>query len=166
MRVCEIEELADILDEIRDSGSRIGLVCGCFDILHLGHIELFRFARKHVDVLVVGMDTDRSIRKSKGAGRPIHDLTTRLEQIIELRSVDYAFPIEGEMTFGASDSFSVWRNMLSAIRPHAIISNGEADQYCAAKQKLARESGIQMIVQPRKRQFSSSRVEQLYLESL
>lgn len=165
MRIVELMELVSVLAEKRANGARIGLVCGCFDILHLGHIELFRYARRHVDILVVGMDTDMSIRRSKGPSRPIHDLRTRLQQVIELRSVNYAFAMEGEITFGDSGSIDAWRKLLRTLRPDVLITNREADQYCEEKESLASELGIQILIQERKREFSSTRVEQLYLES-
>ena len=165
MRIFRIQNLIDRLNEERSCGRRIGLVCGCFDILHLGHIELFRFGRKHVDILVVGVDTDESIRRSKGANRPIHDVGVRLEQVAELRSVDYVFPIACDMVFGDPMSFESWRALLRALRPDVLITNQAADRFCEAKQLLADRLGMEFVVQKEKKAFSSTRVERLHLES-
>ncbi len=64
---------------------------GCFDLLHLGHIEYLQSAKRFGDVLLVGVNSDASVRKLKGRGRPVQDETTRALQIAALESVDYVF---------------------------------------------------------------------------
>ena len=61
---------------------------GCFDILHRGHIELFKYAKSLVDYLVVGVDTDDRVRASKGAPRPINNLEDRIEMLESIRYID------------------------------------------------------------------------------
>lgn len=63
-------------------------VNGTFDILHVGHIRLFEFAKQHGDYLLVALDTDDRIKKLKGHGRPINKLDIRLEMMLSLKSVD------------------------------------------------------------------------------
>jgi len=73
---------------------KIWLITGCFDVLHLGHIRLFQFAKKHVDYLIVGLEQDETIRLTKGNNRPIHDIQTRNSDIQEIKSIDEIFYIE------------------------------------------------------------------------
>jgi len=61
---------------------------GCFDILHRGHIELFKYAKSLGDVLVVGIDSDARIRKSKGRMRPINKLEDRVEILTSIKYID------------------------------------------------------------------------------
>jgi rfaE bifunctional protein nucleotidyltransferase chain/domain len=70
---------------------------GCFDLLHAGHVTLLETARGLGDFLVVGVNADRSVRRLKGAGRPIVPLGERMEVLAALRSVDCVVPF-GEAT--------------------------------------------------------------------
>ncbi len=68
---------------------RLVLANGCFDVLHVGHVRLLREARALGDVLVVALNTDTSVRRNKGAGRPKVPLAERMEVIGALAGVDY-----------------------------------------------------------------------------
>ena len=70
---------------------------GCFDVLHRGHIELFKYAKSLGDYLVVGLDDDARVRASKGDNRPINNLEDRIEM---LRSIKY---IDDVVWFGHDD---------------------------------------------------------------
>lgn len=65
---------------------------GCFDLLHAGHVHLFREAKKLGDVLIVAVNDDQSIRKIKGALRPIFSLEERLEILEAIEPIDYLIP--------------------------------------------------------------------------
>jgi len=67
---------------------RIGFVNGCFDILHIGHIELLKYAKSHCDFLIVGTDTDEKIRAVKGPNRPFNTLEDRVGMLSAIRYVD------------------------------------------------------------------------------
>jgi len=61
---------------------------GCFDVLHRGHLEMLRYAKSLGDVLVVGVDSDNKVRKTKGPSRPFNTLENRIALLRELRCVD------------------------------------------------------------------------------
>ena len=61
---------------------------GCFDILHRGHIELFKYAKGRGDKLIVGVDSDKKVRKDKGKDRPINSLDDRVEVLRSIKYVD------------------------------------------------------------------------------
>ena len=67
---------------------------GCFDILHRGHIELFRYARSLGDELIVGIDTDKKVKKDKGKDRPINSLNDRMLMLNSLIYVDKVIPFD------------------------------------------------------------------------
>jgi len=73
---------------------KVGMVNGCFDILHSGHVDLLRRARGMCDALVVGVNSDRSIRTIKGPSRPIVLLNDRVAVLRELRHVDVVFAFD------------------------------------------------------------------------
>lgn len=69
-------------------GKKIVFTNGCFDILHLGHVEYLNEARALGDALVVGLNSDQSVRELKGADRPINSEMDRMKMLLNLRSVD------------------------------------------------------------------------------
>jgi D-beta-D-heptose 7-phosphate kinase/D-beta-D-heptose 1-phosphate adenosyltransferase len=72
----------------RERGLKVGFTNGCFDILHRGHIAYLAQAREWCDRLIVGLNSDRSVRVLKGEGRPVNDLESRALVLAGLRSVD------------------------------------------------------------------------------
>jgi len=67
---------------------QIGFVNGCFDVLHLGHLRLFQFAKQYCDFLVVAIDSDTRVRDLKGSDRPLNNETARKEMLLALRTID------------------------------------------------------------------------------
>ena len=63
-------------------------VTGCFDILHVGHIRLLKFAKSHGDFLIVALDTDQKVKKAKGNNRPFNKLEVRKEMMQSIKYVD------------------------------------------------------------------------------
>ena len=83
------EELFAIVEKVRSSGRKVGFTNGCFDILHLGHISYLEEAKKACDVLVVGLNSDSSVKAIKGMNRPVNPQDARLEVLAACESVDY-----------------------------------------------------------------------------
>ena len=67
---------------------------GCFDVLHRGHIELFRFASSLGDELIVGIDSDEKVKKDKGKNRPINDLHDRMFVLQSIKYIDKVIPFD------------------------------------------------------------------------
>ena len=81
--------LSKRLNKIKDK--KIVLIGGCFDILHIGHLRFIEKAKKLGDILVIGINDDRFIKKTKGAHRPIITEKQRAELLLGLKAVDYVF---------------------------------------------------------------------------
>lgn len=88
-RVLAETEVLRERDRLRAEGKRVGFTNGCFDLLHVGHVRYLQDARELVDALVVGVNTDSSVRGLKGAGRPVVPEDERAEVLAALRPVDY-----------------------------------------------------------------------------
>jgi len=88
---------------------------GCFDILHRGHVEYLARARKLGDILVVGLNSDRSVRTIKGKGRPINTALDRAAVLSALAAVDY-ITIFGETTPA---------KLISKLRPDVLAKGGD-----------------------------------------
>jgi rfaE bifunctional protein nucleotidyltransferase chain/domain len=82
-------ELAQKASELKALGKKVVTTNGCFDILHVGHVRFLKAARALGDVLIVGLNTDRSVRKLKGEKRPIQSENDRAEILSSLGCVDY-----------------------------------------------------------------------------
>lgn len=82
------DELADWAAEQRKAGHRIVMTNGCYDLLHDGHVRSLRAAREHGDLLLVAVNSDPSVRRLKGEGRPILDEEARSHLLRSLRAVD------------------------------------------------------------------------------
>lgn len=96
-------------------GKTLAFTNGCFDILHAGHIASLTEAAQHGDVLIVGINADHSVKKLKGAGRPINDEAGRAMVMASLAVVD-AVVVFGEDTP---------RELIMAIRPDALVKGGD-----------------------------------------
>ena len=83
------QKLKIILNRLRQSNNKIVFTNGCFDILHRGHIEYLKKAKSFGDVLVVGVNSDSSIRRIKGRKRPIMKQVDRMKVLMALTSVDF-----------------------------------------------------------------------------
>lgn len=84
-----VSDLSMLYDKLREQ--TVVLATGCFDLLHIGHLYFLSEARKQADVLVVGINSDNSVRTIKGANRPIIKQEDRLAVVAALRFVDWAF---------------------------------------------------------------------------
>lgn len=82
------KSIADVAAKLRRSGKRIVFTNGCFDLLHLGHVRYLERSKKMGDFLVVGLNSDRSVRRIKGKGRPVQPERNRKEILAALACVD------------------------------------------------------------------------------
>ena len=89
LKLKEREELPPLADQLRREGKRIVLANGCFDLLHVGHIRYLMGAKELGDVLVVGVNSDQSIRLLKGPPRPLFPQEERAEILAALACIDY-----------------------------------------------------------------------------
>ena len=88
-KIVDAPALAVKLKDLREAGKRIVFTNGCFDLLHVGHVRYLTAARKEGDVLVVGLNSDASIKMIKGSQRPIVEQAQRSEILASLQLVDY-----------------------------------------------------------------------------
>jgi len=88
-RVVSLRRLLEVLGPLRREGKKVVFTNGCFDIMHAGHVRYLAKARSLGDILVVGLNSDDSVRAIKGASRPIVPERERAEVLASLRCVDY-----------------------------------------------------------------------------
>lgn len=154
-----LKEISKKVKKIKKSGKKVGLITGCFDVLHFDHIRLFRFAKKHVDFLVVGLDNDKTISLTKGKGRPINKLQHRLEAISELRSVDAVFVIEGIVDYKDTENAELlYSKVVREVAPNYLITNIKADPYWKIKKQRAKRLQIKFLPDRREKSTSSTTI--------
>ena len=88
-KVVPMDSLSSVLHRHRITGQKIVFTNGCFDVIHRGHIEYLKFAKSLGEILVLGLNSDQSIRNIKGPERPINSQDDRAEVLAELESIDY-----------------------------------------------------------------------------
>ena len=88
-KILELQDLIKVVHDLRESGKSIVFTNGCFDILHVGHVRYLAAARSQGDVLVVGLNSDESVRSIKPENRPIVNQDQRAEVLAGLECVDY-----------------------------------------------------------------------------
>jgi len=103
------------LQRHRASGKKIVFTNGCFDLIHLGHIKYFQFAKQQGDLLIVGVNTDASIRRLKGSKRPIVDESDRLSVLEELESIDYLVLFDQDTPLA----------LIESIRPDVLVKGAD-----------------------------------------
>ncbi|MBW7971557.1 D-glycero-beta-D-manno-heptose-7-phosphate kinase [Bradyrhizobium sp. BR 10289] len=110
---------ADTLDaqigEWRKEGQRVGFTNGCFDILHPGHVRVLTQARAACDRLIVGLNSDASVRRLKGPERPVQEERARAEVLAALEAVDLVVIFEEDTPL----------NLISAIKPSVLVKGGD-----------------------------------------
>jgi len=111
----DVEALETCLGPHRDAGRRIVFTNGCFDILHPGHVRLLQQARSFGDLLVLGLNSDESVLRLKGAGRPILKLEERVEVLAALRPVDVI------AAFHEADPLA----LIERVRPQILVKGGD-----------------------------------------
>ncbi len=95
-RVVSTDDLEKAVRELRRQGKTIAFANGHFDLLHVGHLRYLRAARKEADVLVVGVNDDRSVAALKGEGRPVVPAAERAELVAGLEPVDLVTVFSGD----------------------------------------------------------------------
>ncbi len=108
---------------------------GCFDILHRGHIECLRKAKSLGDVLIVGLNSDSSVRKIKGEKRPIVSQNDRAEILASLEMVDYV------LTFQETTPFKV----ISRLVPDVLVKGGDYTKDNIVGNKIVESGGGRVI---------------------
>jgi D-beta-D-heptose 7-phosphate kinase/D-beta-D-heptose 1-phosphate adenosyltransferase len=101
--------------EWRRHGLRIGFTNGCFDILHPGHVQVLAKARAACDRLVVGLNSDASVRRLKGEGRPIQDVHARADVLAALEAVDLVVVFEQDTPL----------ELIARLRPKVLVKGGD-----------------------------------------
>lgn len=136
-KVKTARELLPILEKLRRSGKKIVFTNGCFDLLHAGHVRYLRQARQAGDLLVVGLNSDRSVRGLKGAGRPLVNQEERAELLAALEMVDYVVIFDEPTP----------RELIRTLRPRVLVKGGDwkKEQIAGAEEVEADGGRVEIV---------------------
>jgi D-beta-D-heptose 7-phosphate kinase/D-beta-D-heptose 1-phosphate adenosyltransferase len=114
-KVKSLDELKKLREKLRLEGKTTVFTNGCFDVLHSGHIHIFRQAKECGDILIVAVNDDPSVRNLKGPSRPVFPLEERLEVLEAVESIDYLIAF----------SEPTPRELIQALLPDVLVKGGD-----------------------------------------
>jgi rfaE bifunctional protein nucleotidyltransferase chain/domain len=109
------QKLLSLIQKLKTEGKRIIFTNGCFDILHPGHIDYLKKTKELGDILIVGINSDESIKKIKQQNRPINKLLDRMIVLNSIKYVDYVVPFDEETP----------ENLIKIIKPDVLTKGGD-----------------------------------------
>ncbi|HEV2106843.1 MAG TPA: PfkB family carbohydrate kinase [Thermomicrobiales bacterium] len=134
-----VAALAARIDADRVAGRTVVFTNGVFDLLHAGHVQFLRMARELGDILVVGVNSDASVRRLKGKSRPINSERDRLALVAALDVVDHAILFEDDTP----------ASLIRALRPHLHVKGGDYANTEIPEADAVREVGARSVILPR-----------------
>jgi D-glycero-beta-D-manno-heptose 1-phosphate adenylyltransferase len=135
-KVLSIRQLRSCVSEAKAEGKRVVFANGCFDTLHVGHTRYLQGAKDQGDILIVGVNSDESVRHLKGPGRPILDEQSRAQLVAALRSVDYVVLFSDPNV----------ERLLDDLRPDVHAKGTDYTADTVPERTLARRLGIRVAI--------------------
>jgi len=108
-------EIADIVSRLKKEGKKIVFTNGCFDILHVGHVKYLQEAKSYGDILIIGLNSDSSVRELKGPSRPVNPEDDRAYILAALEAVDYVVMFSDETPY----------ELIKSIAPDILVKGGD-----------------------------------------
>jgi D-beta-D-heptose 7-phosphate kinase / D-beta-D-heptose 1-phosphate adenosyltransferase len=148
--VLPAEQLRTYVFRYRRAGRRIVFTNGCFDVLHRGHVQYLEQAKRLGDVLVVALNSDASVARLKGPGRPVNGETDRACLLAALTSVDHVVLFDEDSP----------RQLLELVRPDLYVKGGDYLPEMLPEAALVRELGGEIRILDYVRDRSTSEIIQ------
>jgi len=143
-----LDELQALVAEARANGKVVVFTNGCFDLLHRGHVHLLREAKALGNLLIVGINSDASVKALKGESRPILPETDRIELIAAMEMVDYV------LLFAELDPYDV----ISALKPSILVKGGDWSPDRIIGADVVQAAGGKVTVIPYVKGFSTTEI--------
>ena len=134
------EELKEIVENLKKQGKKIVTCNGCFDILHAGHIKFLKEAKQQGDILIVGLNSDCSVKENKGAKRPINNENDRAAVLAALEMVDYVTIFNEKTPI----------QLLERIKPNIHVNGEEYGENCIEAETVKKHGGKIHLVKLKK----------------
>ena len=142
------EALTERLDGLRREGKTVVFTNGCFDLLHVGHVHTLTQAKACGDVLVVAVNSDASVRRLKGASRPIVDQHGRMTLLAALEAVDYVTVFDDDTPLA----------LIRRLRPHVLVKGGDWQPDEIVGKAVVERYGGRVVTAAYREGFSTTRL--------
>ena len=153
--ISDYKKLGKIIDHCKGLGLKVVLTSGSFDMLHIGHARYFEEAKRHGDLLVIGVDSDEKIRSRKGPERPIVPQEERLEMVAHTRPVDIVVLKELNQP--------KW-HLIKTIKPDTLIATKETYSKTQLKE-LKKYCGEVIVLEPKATTSTSAKIRKLQIST-
>jgi len=154
MKRVDLDRLATIRNGAKKDGKRVVFTNGCFDILHRGHVEYLEKAKKLGDILIVGLNSDQSVKKIKGDERPIVGQDDRAFVLSALSCVDYVCIFEEETP----------EELIRKIVPDVLVKGADWEKEDIVGKDIVERNGGQVITIPEVEGKSTRKIIQTIIE--
>ncbi|MBA3061306.1 MAG: D-glycero-beta-D-manno-heptose 1-phosphate adenylyltransferase [Nitrospirae bacterium] len=128
-KILDWKELKTKIDEAKAAGKKVVFTNGCFDILHIGHIRYLRDAKALGDVLIIGLNSDKSVSKIK-PGRPVNTQNHRAGVLASLEMVDYVTLFDEETPY----------ELINLLKPDVLVKGGDWEKEDIVGSDIAKET--------------------------
>lgn len=153
--ILDKKKLKEIVDHCKGLGLRIALTQGSWDLIHIGHARYFEQAKKHGDLLVVGVDSDEKIKARKGPERPIVPENERMEMVTQIRHVDLVTLKELHVP--------KW-DLIKLIRPDVLVATKETYSKHELKD-LKKYCGKIVVLEPQATTSTSAKIRLMQINT-
>jgi rfaE bifunctional protein nucleotidyltransferase chain/domain len=146
-KVLTLEEVLKEIEPLRGK-KKIVFTNGCFDILHAGHVHYLNECKKLGDILIVGINSDGSVKRIKGEKRPILSLEYRAYILSNLCAVDYVIPFDEDTPY----------NLIKEIKPDILVKGGDWDINKIVGKDIVESYGGKVLTIPFKFDISTTKI--------
>lgn len=147
-KVLRLDEAVQRVRDLQRQGKRVVFTNGCFDLVHLGHTRYLAAARALGDALIVAVNSDRTVRLLKGAGRPVIPEAERMELLAALRAVDYVTAFDDPTP----------REVIARMLPQVLVKGADWGPNAIVGREEVEAAGGQVVSMPVAQGFSTSAI--------
>ena len=151
MSLLEINNISRHTIDWQEKNTNIVFTNGCFDLLHKGHLDLLNKASTYGDILIVGLNSDSSVRKIKGKERPIENEKIRSENLLKLKYVNYVIIFDSETP----------QELIKTIMPNVLVKGGDYNKNTVVGAKEVISNGGKVKIIPLTEGYSTSLIIKL-----
>ena len=148
MGIIKNSDLDSQIKQLKDRQNSIVFTNGCFDLLHKGHIDLLNKASTYGDILIVGLNSDNSVKILKGQARPIENEITRSKKLLEISNVDFVIIFNSETP----------KDLIIKIMPDVLVKGGDYNKNDIVGSNEVISAGGKVKIVPLTKGFSTTSI--------
>ena len=147
-KIFNIKDLSKIINEWRLNGDKIVFTNGCFDLIHLGHLEILARSADLGDKLIVGINSDESIKKIKGNSRPIIEEDSRAKQLAAIEFIDAVILFNEDTPY----------NLINILKPDVLTKGGDYKKNDIVGNQLINKEKGEVVIIPLTQGYSTTSI--------